>query len=137
MTGVFNWNVKQLFVYISATYSTPTNGFNEVVIWDQVITSVEKAKIKLVDELVKYPLVDQQVELRDRPISLGIFWDIMPITGILKRSNKIMAKVRLPKQYCRQTEVERCDFEVLGLEEGSEGSGGEEQDKGKNWAEEL
>ena len=137
MTGVFNWNVKQLFVYISATYATPTNGFNEVVIWDQVITSVEKAKIKLVDELVKYPLVDQQVELRDRPIALGIFWDVMPITGILKRSSKIMAKVRLPKQYCRQTEVERCDFEVLGLEEGSEGGGGEEQDKGKNWAEEL
>ena len=25
LSGVFNWNVKQLFVYISATYKTQTN----------------------------------------------------------------------------------------------------------------
>jgi len=99
---------------------------------------VDKAKLKLVDELVKYPLVDQHVELRERPISLSIFWDIMPITGILKRSSKLMTRVRLPKQYCRQTDVETCDFDVLGLEEGGGGSSaGSGEERRRAWDEDL
>lgn len=30
LTSLFNWNVKQLFVYMTAEYETPTNELNQV-----------------------------------------------------------------------------------------------------------
>lgn len=30
VTSVFNWNVKQLFLYLVAEYSSPTNPVNQV-----------------------------------------------------------------------------------------------------------
>lgn len=136
LSGIFNWNVKQLFVYISATYATKSNSFNEVVIWDKVVTSADAAKLVLTEQYNKYPLVDQRADLRDTPITLSIFWDIMPITGILKRSSKKMTRVRLPGAYCRDgpnPAEDECDFTLLPLDE--EGTGGVKA--GKSWDAEL
>jgi Signal peptidase subunit. len=30
LTHLFNWNVKQLFLYLTAEYSTPSNKLNQV-----------------------------------------------------------------------------------------------------------
>lgn len=30
LTGLFNWNVKQLFLYLTAEYNTPNNELNQV-----------------------------------------------------------------------------------------------------------
>ena len=112
-------------MYISATYATKSNSFNEVVIWDKVITSSDAAKLVLTEQYNKYPLVDQKSDLRDTPITLSLFWDVMPITGILKRSSRRMTRVRLPSTYCRDTPnptEEECEFTLLPLEEGKEGS---------------
>ena len=38
LRSVFNWNVKQLFVYITAEYETEANTLNQVVVWDQIIS---------------------------------------------------------------------------------------------------
>ena len=136
LSGIFNWNVKQLFVYISATYATQSNTFNEVVIWDKVVTSADAAKLVLTEQYNKYPLVDQKAGLRDTPITLSLFWDIMPITGLIKRGHKKVTRVRLPSVYCRETpnQIEdECDFSLLPLEEvdrDSKVGGG-----GKSWDE--
>jgi hypothetical protein len=139
LTGVFNWNVKQLFVYISATYATKSNSFNEVVIWDKVISSAEDAKLLMTEQYNKYPLVDQKADLRDTPITLSLFWDVMPITGILKRSSRRMTRVRLPAIYCRDTPnptEDECDFTLLPLDAPPGGEGGApSKEKIKAWDE--
>ena len=147
LTGIFNWNVKQLFVYISATYATKTNSFNEVVIWDKVISSPEGAKLLLTEQYNKYPLVDQKADLRDTPITLSLFWDVMPITGILKRSSKRMTRVRLPAAYCRDTPnpaEDECEYTLLPLDDppggaaassSSSGGGSGSKEKIKAWDE--
>ena len=107
-------------MYISATYATKTNSFNEVVIWDKVISSPEGAKLLLTEQYNKYPLVDQKADLRDTPITLSLFWDVMPITGILKRSSKRMTRVRLPAAYCRDTPnpaEDECEYTLLPLDD--------------------
>ena len=114
LSGIFNWNVKQLFVYISATYATQSNTFNEVVIWDKVITGVEHARLRLNEQYNKYPLVDQRTELRGMPISLSISWDIMPITGMLLRRNRTAARFLLPTQYCADND---CVVSPLATED--------------------
>ena len=37
LRSVFNWNVKQLFVYVTAEYETEANVLNQVVVWDTII----------------------------------------------------------------------------------------------------
>ena len=37
LRSVFNWNVKQLFVYVTAEYETDANVLNQVVVWDSII----------------------------------------------------------------------------------------------------
>jgi hypothetical protein len=102
---VFNWNVKQLFVYVSASYSTQRNGTNEVVVWDKVVNSSSAAVLKYVNEFNKYPLVDRRQELRNAQITLSLSWDIMPITGLLSRRSRQFALLQLPRSYCLDREA--------------------------------
>ena len=44
LRSVFNWNVKQLFVYITAEYETEANVLNQVVVWDTIVNDVSQAR---------------------------------------------------------------------------------------------
>lgn len=110
MTGVFNWNVKQLFVYISASYPSESNSFNEVVIWDRVINRTADARLLLAGVYNKYPLVDQRAELKGAPVTLSLSWDVMPITGLLKKTSVVASRVRMPTQYCTEA---ACTVEAM------------------------
>ena len=43
LTPLFNWNVKQLFLYLTAEYETQANVVNQVVLWDKIIQRGENA----------------------------------------------------------------------------------------------
>ena len=47
---IWNWNTKQLFLYVVAEYQTEKNDINRVVIWDKIILKkdIEKAKSTVV-----------------------------------------------------------------------------------------
>jgi len=79
----FHWNIKQLFVFVVAEYASEANPLNQVIIWDKIVKSKEEAELHEVDAFVKYALVDQGAELRNKTISLRLMWDHMPITGRL------------------------------------------------------
>lgn len=36
LSGLFNWNVKQLFLYLTAEYKTPNNELNQVSLFKPV-----------------------------------------------------------------------------------------------------
>merc|ERR1711937_909129 len=44
-TSIWNWNVKQLFLYLVAEYKTDRNDLNQVVVWDKIVKrpQVQKA----------------------------------------------------------------------------------------------
>mmetsp|Transcript_53171 Transcript_53171/g.78922 ORF Transcript_53171/g.78922 Transcript_53171/m.78922 type:complete len:174 (+) Transcript_53171:146-667(+) len=79
----FHWNIKQLFVYVVATYETKTNPSNQVVLWDKIVEAIhpEDMVIKEDNIFVKYALVDQGAELRGKEVQLKLMWDHMPLTG--------------------------------------------------------
>ncbi len=112
LRGVFNWNVKQLFVYVTARYATPTNPFNEVVIWDRVVNKTSDARMKLRDVFNKYPLIDQGRGLLNTPVTLALNWDVMPITGLLYMNRVAKSTVRMPSVYCTEAE---CKPEPMAL----------------------
>lgn len=85
MNPAFHWNIKQLFVYVVATYATPTNPKNQIVLWDRIIENID-TNGKIINEsnvFVKYGLVDQGAELRGKEVELSLMWDHMPLTGML------------------------------------------------------
>ena len=64
LTSVFNWNAKQLFLYLVAEYQTPKNALNQVVLWDKIILRGENAKIDVKSINTKYYFWDDGNGLR-------------------------------------------------------------------------
>lgn len=100
LRGVWNWNVKQLFCYITADFVTPSNVRNELVVWDKVVTAPAGAVFSMLDHQIKYPLIDQHRELRGAALSLTLHWDVMPITGIIYAGSGGKHSIILPERYC-------------------------------------
>eukprot|EP00741_Cyanophora_paradoxa_P016356 tig00020912_g15792.t1 len=99
LSSLFNWNVKQLFIYITAEYSTETHPSNQVVLWDRIITKQEQAKLRLTNEPNKYILVDQGFGLRATAINLTLNWNVMPYTGMLWASRSGSQRISMPTDY--------------------------------------
>lgn len=100
LTPVWNWNMHELFVMVTADYSTPDTPRNEVVVWDKIIRSQENCTLKLYDEKIKYPLSGQKDELRGQNFTLHVRWDSIPITGSLYFGDAApSAPFSLPKRY--------------------------------------
>lgn len=99
LTGAFNWNIKQLFVFVVAEYATKTNPINQVVIWDEIVESKEKAHIRQRGKFVKYGLIDQVAELRGKDITLKLFWEQMPLTGQVTLHSGGDKVFTMPEQY--------------------------------------
>jgi len=105
MNPAFHWNIKQLFVYVIATYATPTNPSNKIVLWDRILESTDsysKKIIQLDNVFVKYGLVDQGADLRGRDVTLSLEWDHMPLTGLLyvgRQDEGTCSSFTLPGEY--------------------------------------
>nr|CCA14374.1 signal peptidase complex subunit 3 putative [Albugo laibachii Nc14] len=87
LSSIFNWNVKQIFLYIIAEFETPQNKLNEVVIWDWIIGKKEDADLDYDDEMVKYFLASQYDDLRGANVTLRLEWDVMPVCGRLYKGS--------------------------------------------------
>ncbi|KAM6971907.1 signal peptidase complex subunit 3 [Aplochiton taeniatus] len=61
---IFDWNVKQLFLYMSAEYATKSNALNQVVLWDKIVLRGENTKLNLRDTKSKYFFFDDGNGLR-------------------------------------------------------------------------
>lgn len=90
---LFNWNAKQLFVYLLAEYRSPDNGFNQVVLWDKIIRRGENALLRYARVMQEYRFLDERQSLRANPnITLYLSWNVIPNAGLLRNipaDNKI------------------------------------------------
>ncbi|KAH3685983.1 hypothetical protein WICPIJ_003050 [Wickerhamomyces pijperi] len=84
LTDLFNWNTKQVFVYLTAEYpgKTPESS-NKVVYWDKIITSKEDANLTLTNERAKYSVWDVEESFKNRDATLKLEWNIQPYVGLL------------------------------------------------------
>jgi signal peptidase complex subunit 3 len=104
MRPAFHWNIKQLFVYVVASYESTKNSNNQIVIWDKIIEAIrpEDMMLDMENVFVKYALVDQGDELRNKKVKLQLMWDHMPITGLLHQGEQPISEASsftLPSEY--------------------------------------
>lgn len=98
---VWNWNVKNLFVFVVAEYETSKHNLNQVVIWDKIVQKQEDALIDYSDVYNKYDLKDYGSRLRKANVNLTVHWDIMPMTGRLYSEKQGFNSFQLPGKYRR------------------------------------
>ncbi|NXC48761.1 SPCS3 peptidase, partial [Penelope pileata] len=84
LQSIFDWNVKQLFLYLSAEYSTKNNALNQVVLWDKIILRGDNPRLFLKDMKSKYFFFDDGNGLKgNRNVTFTLSWNVVPNAGIL------------------------------------------------------
>ncbi|KAM9905294.1 hypothetical protein OXX79_002243 [Metschnikowia pulcherrima] len=83
LTPLFNWNTKQVFVYLTAEYDGANTAMNKVTFWDKIITSKDDAVFDLKNVRSKYSVWDVEHSFRERPAKLKLEWNVQPWVGPL------------------------------------------------------
>lgn len=81
---LFNWNVKQLFLYLLAEYETKNNKVNQVVLWDKIILRGENARLDLKGMHTSYYFFDDGHGLKgNKNVTVTLRWNLIPNAGYL------------------------------------------------------
>lgn len=84
LSSLFNWNTKQVFVFLTAEYnSTNGNTISEVTFWDKIIDKREDAKIVIENAKSKYAVWDVSEKLSGKDLKFKLHWNIQPWVGPL------------------------------------------------------
>ncbi|KAA1471866.1 signal peptidase 22 kDa subunit [Dentipellis sp. KUC8613] len=83
LTPLFNWNTKQLFLYLEAEYTNAKGVKNEVVIWDRIVRRREDAVINVAGKN-KYAFREISSKFKNsEPAHFSLKYNIMPYVGAL------------------------------------------------------
>lgn len=101
LSGIFNWNVKQLFLYLTAEYETKDHVLNQVVIWDKIIKRGENSMLDYRSSNTKYYFWDYGNGLKgNNNVTLTLSWNVIPNAGTLpKIRGDGSHKFRFPNEY--------------------------------------
>ena len=67
--------------------------------WDKIIQKEEDALIKIKKQSVKYALIDQGADLRNKTVTLHLRYDHMPLTGRLYDRSRVGSTYTFPGEY--------------------------------------
>ncbi|GMR32586.1 hypothetical protein PMAYCL1PPCAC_02781 [Pristionchus mayeri] len=101
VSSLFNWNVKQLFVYLVAEYATEKNPVNQVVIWDRILHRNTRV---VIDERIgtpKYHLMDDGTSLKDhKNVTFVLRYNVVPNAGYLRLAQaEGQIQIEMPDSY--------------------------------------
>ncbi|KAH9988452.1 signal peptidase subunit [Russula compacta] len=83
LSTLFNWNTKQLFVYLEGEYTNAKGVRNEVVFWDRIVRRREDAVIA-VSGKNKYPFREMSAKFKgSTPANYTLKYNLMPFVGVL------------------------------------------------------
>lgn len=99
----FDWNVKQLFLYLTANYKTSDNIINQVVLWDHVLNRGEKGQLRLRNHNPKYYMWDDGFGLKgNNNVTLTLSMNIIPNAGFLQTANSpVVHTFSFPETYIK------------------------------------
>ncbi|XP_025087559.1 LOW QUALITY PROTEIN: signal peptidase complex subunit 3-like [Pomacea canaliculata] len=101
LTPLFNWNVKQLFLYLTAEYKTEDHPLNQVVLWDKIIVRGENAILNLKNANTKYYFWDYGNGLKgNNNVTITLSWNVIPNAGTLpKVAGDGRHRIQFPNEY--------------------------------------
>lgn len=99
----FDWNVKQLFIYLTANYRTADNILNQVVLWDHVLKRGEKGALSLINKSPEYYMWDDGFGLKGNDnVTLTLSMNIIPNAGFLQTAiSPVVHTFSFPNRYIK------------------------------------
>ncbi|AMD20200.1 HDL544Cp [Eremothecium sinecaudum] len=93
LTNLFNWNTKQVFVYLTAEYSgaKKPDTSSEVTFWDQIVKDKDHANLSLRNVKSKYSVWDIEDKISERDLTFKLHWNIQPWVGNLVYGSTLSA----------------------------------------------
>ncbi|CDO76064.1 hypothetical protein BN946_scf184696.g16 [Trametes cinnabarina] len=83
LSPLFNWNTKQLFLWVSAEYENKRGVKNEVVIWDRIVRRKEDARLSILGRN-KYAFRELSASFKGAaPAHYTLKYNVMPYVGVL------------------------------------------------------
>ncbi|KAH6913059.1 signal peptidase 22kDa subunit [Coprinopsis sp. MPI-PUGE-AT-0042] len=80
---MFNWNTKQIFLYLQAEYENTKGVKNEVVIWDRIVRSKDQAKVNVIGKN-KYNFRELSTSFKKiANANYTLQYNVMPYVGVL------------------------------------------------------
>ncbi|KIJ49347.1 hypothetical protein M422DRAFT_224970 [Sphaerobolus stellatus SS14] len=84
LTSLFDWNTKQLFLYLSAEYINEQGAKNDVVIWDRIIRRKKDAHVRVRGAKNKYRFRELSRSFEGAsPVNFTLKYNLMPYVGVL------------------------------------------------------
>lgn len=98
LTPLFNWNTKQVFVYLTAEYPGKSNqSSNKVTYWDKIITRKDEKVLHLKNMKSHYSVWDVEKSFRGRDAQVKLEWNIQPYVGpLLYGETDAISKFQFP-----------------------------------------
>ncbi|KAJ9476286.1 Signal peptidase complex subunit SPC3 [Pseudozyma hubeiensis] len=107
---LFDWNTKQVFVSLSASYDSTKHISNEVVIWDRILRSKQDAHVALNTAKNKYGFREVGRSFKDiANTTFTLKYNIMPKVGLLHYADEFTSHSILipPKKLLQNGEQPR------------------------------
>ncbi|EDV24497.1 uncharacterized protein TRIADDRAFT_25476, partial [Trichoplax adhaerens] len=99
---LFNWNTKQLFIYLTAEYKTDRNPLNQIVLWDRIMLKGHDPRL-IVTDVPEYVFTDDGHGLKGhKNVTLRLSWNIIPIAGLLPRIDSGHYSFAMPNEYLKR-----------------------------------
>ncbi|KAL4001879.1 Signal peptidase subunit family protein [Acanthocheilonema viteae] len=101
VASIFNWNVKEIFMFLVAEYSTPKTPLNQIVLWDKVLRRGEWSKVHEENITPKYYFMDDGMNLLNhKNVTLVLRWNVVPNVGYLATAQgEGQYRVEFPSNY--------------------------------------
>jgi len=100
-TRTFDWNTKELFLYMTAHYTTKNNVVNQIVLWDHIMRRGEEPRLQLRNQNTKYYFFDDGYGLKaNENITLTLSMNVIPNAGVLNTvTSRTIHQFAFPAQY--------------------------------------
>jgi len=101
---VFDWNTKQIFMYLTAHYKTEDNIKNQVVLWDHIIERGQQTKLNMRGANTKYYFFDDGKGLKgNQNVTLTLSMNVIPNAGFLPMMSAAHTyKFNFPNEYTKK-----------------------------------
>ncbi|KAI6243453.1 Signal peptidase complex subunit 3 [Aphelenchoides fujianensis] len=100
LAPVFNWNVKELYVFLVAKYTTPQRSINEITLWDKYYKRFENVVVHEEKIPPFYYFADDGTNLLGQNVTFVLRWTVVPNAGYMRNvdgGGEIV--VPMPKAY--------------------------------------
>lgn len=87
----FDWNVKQLYIYITANYKTSDNEMNQIILWDHVLDREDTRKLQYWNRNPEYYFWDDGFGLRGNNVTVTLSMNIIPNAGYLQKTDSYIS----------------------------------------------